>query len=66
MNRITDGERDILAEQEADARECERASGREMTEEELEEICESYDCLEDVVDAVFGSDDFLPDDTQPF
>lgn len=66
MRRLTDGERDIIAEQEADARECERAWGREMTEEELEEICESYNCLEDVVDAVFGSDDFLPDDTQPF
>ena len=66
MNRIPDGELDIIAEQEADAAECERAWGRELTEEEVEEICESYGCLEDVVDAVFGSDDFLPDDTQPF
>lgn len=66
MNRIPDGERDILRELNNDARECERAWGREMTEEEIDEMCESYDCLEDVVDAVFGSDDFLPDDTQPF
>lgn len=66
MRRLTDGELDIIAEQEADARECERAWGREMTEDELDEMCESYGCLEDVVGAVFGSDDFLPDDTQPF
>lgn len=67
MNRIPDSELDIIRELNADAAECERAWGREeMTEDELEEICESYDCLEDVVDAVFGSDDYLPDDTQPF
>ena len=66
MRRLTDGERDIIRELNDDAAECERAWGRELTEDELEEICESYNCLEDVADEVFGSDDFLPDDTQPF
>lgn len=62
--RLTDGERDILAEQEADARACEASWGRELTDDDLEEICESYDCLEDVMDAVFSSDDFPADDTR--
>jgi hypothetical protein len=54
MSRIPDGEADILRELNADAAECERAWGREMTEEEMDEMCESHDCLEDVWEAVMG------------
>ena len=63
MKRPTDGEADILRELNADAAACEAAWRREMTEEEMEEICESYDCLEDVVDAVYNSDPTATDDT---
>lgn len=61
--RLTDGERELLAEQEHDAREIGRHDGP-PTEDELDEMAEGYDCLEDVIDSVFGADDFRPDDTR--
>lgn len=42
MKRLTDGERDILREMEADARDG-----------DLDDLMESADCLEDVLDALF-------------
>jgi hypothetical protein len=47
MRRLTDGERDILREQVADAAASERAWGREMTEDEIDDVCAEFD-------AVFG------------
>lgn len=38
MRRLTDGELDIIRELNADAAECERAWGREMTEEDVDEL----------------------------
>ena len=64
MTSITDGERDLLAEQEADAREIGRHDDP-PTDAELDEMAEGYDCLEDVIDAVFAADDFPADDTRP-
>jgi hypothetical protein len=62
MRRLTDGERDILAEQERNAREIGR-SDETPSEDEIDELCESYDCLEDVWETVMH-DAFPDDDTR--
>ena len=65
MTRITDGERDLLAEQEHDAREIGRHDDP-PTDGELDEMCEGYDCLEDVWESVMH-EAFPDDDTkQPY
>ncbi len=46
MRRLTDGERDILAEQERDAREIGRGD-ETPTEDEIDDVCAEFD-------AVFG------------
>ena len=61
--KLTDGERDILRELNSDAAACEAAWGREMTEDEIDDVCESYDCLEDVWETVMY-DAFPDDDTR--
>lgn len=57
--RLTDDSRTILQEQEADAREIGRHDDP-PTDDELDEMCEGYDCLEDVWEAVM--DAAFPDD----
>lgn len=58
--QLTDGETDILRELNSDAAACERAWGREMTEDEIDDVCENHDCLEDVWETVMG--EAFPDD----
>lgn len=63
MARLSDDSRDLLAEQEHDAREIGHHDDP-PTDDELDEMAEGYDCLEDVIDAVFAADDFPADDTR--
>ena len=56
-NRLTDGDREILAELERDAR---------PSVDDLDDLFESADCIEDVfgelLDAAYGRDDLPPAD----
>lgn len=53
MRHLSDGERELLAEQEHDAREIGRGDDT-PTEDEMDEMCEGYDDVESVWGEVFG------------
>lgn len=58
-HRLTDGEREILREQEADAREL---AHLEDASDEWDDVYESQDCLEDTLERLLGLSPAAEDD----
>jgi hypothetical protein len=61
MRKLTDGEREILAEQENDAREL---AHPEDASDEWDDVYESQDCLEDTLNRLLGLSPAAEDDSE--